>query len=131
MPLRRMEPHEGMRYLGVWFQADGAWTVMEAHLRSKITQWCSRLRRAGRSVSAAQAAFFLQSKVGGLLRFAFAAAPISAAFASWVDGKMGRAVVGRTGGAVGANKYIDVRGAFTAKRDDGLGVFSAVALRRD
>jgi hypothetical protein len=69
--------------------------------------------------------------VGGLLRFAFAAAPISAAFASWVDGKMGRAVVGRTGGAVGANKYIDVRGAFTAKRDDGLGVFSAVALRHE
>ena len=131
VPLRRMEPSEGMRYLGVWFQADGAWHAMEAHLRSKITKWCSQLRRAGRAVSATQAAFFLQSKVGGLLRFAFAAAPLSAAFARWVDGKMGRAIVGRTGGAVGQNKFIDVSGAFSSKTDDGLGVFSAVALRHE
>ena len=131
VPLRRMEPSEGMRYLGVWFQADGAWHAMEAHLKAKITQWTARLRRAGRFVTAPQAALFLQSKVGGLLRFAFAAAPLSAAFARWVDGKIGRAIVGRTGGAVGANLYVDISVAFAAKDDDGLGVFSAEALRRE
>ena len=80
---------EGMRYLGVWFQADSKWDVMEAHLRLKITRWTYALSRA-RGITAPMATLYLSSKVRGLLRFAFSAAPLSATFAQWVDAKMGR-----------------------------------------
>ena len=130
LPLKLAAPHEGVRYLGVWLQADGGWSSMEAQIRHKVCKWMSALRVAGRSVTAEHADLFVRSKVGGLMRFAFAAAPLSHQLAAWLDDKIGRAVVGRTGGAVGENKFICVRDAFLSREEGGMGLDSMVDLRR-
>ena len=130
LPLKLAAPHEGVRYLGVWLQADGGWSSMEAQIRNKVCKWMSALRQAGRSISAEHADLFVRSKVGGLMRFAFAAAPLSHQLAVWMDDKIGRAVVGRTGGAVGENKFICVKDAFLTRPEGGLGLESMVDLRR-
>jgi hypothetical protein len=68
VPIHLAEQDEGVRYLGVWIQADGGWETMHAKVEARTAHWMQALRAAGRGVSAWQAAHFLKATVGGYLR---------------------------------------------------------------
>ena len=128
--IHRAAPSEGTRYLGVWLQGDGRWGSMKAKVRKKVSSWLSDLAAAGRGVSASRASLFTAATIGGYLRYVFSAAPLPESLATAIDKSIGRAVAGRTGAGVGENTFICPLDAALPVGEDGLGAFSAVALRR-